>query len=66
MTKEICRHFWGKIPFEDYLELKEGDERPCICDSYNKNRRINFKELKNILLKFNAPCKHLALTCNEA
>lgn len=29
---ETCRHFYGRIPFEDYLELKDGDNDFCICD----------------------------------
>lgn len=46
MTKEICRHFYGKIPFEDYLELREGDEKPCICDKQKEKRKSIFSLLK--------------------
>lgn len=37
MNKMTCRHFYGKIPFEDYLELKNDDKDFCICDDLRPN-----------------------------
>ncbi len=36
MNAEDCRHFYGRVPTEDFLDIRRGDDEPCICDFLRK------------------------------